>query len=105
MDAYGLKGPGRWVFAGFTGGDRLGDDLCQLPRAGDGLFAARMDDGAGDASGIAFFSIAEDDVHQLRLLHFRQPLRRADTATGVHAHVQRSIPVKCKAAFGIIQLR
>ena len=79
------------------------DDLGQGPRRVDGVLAARLDDGARDGAGMTLFAQCRDDEPELALTGARNNVGRARAVTA-HAHVERPIEAKRKAARGIVDL-
>src|SRR5580693_2624707 len=78
-------------------------DLGQRPRRVDGMLAARLDDGACNSAGMTLFAQCRDDEPELALTGARDDVGCA-RAVASHAHVERSVEAKRKAARGIVDL-
>ena len=79
------------------------DDLGQRPRRGDGALAARLDDRARNGAGMTLFAQYRDDEPEFALTGARNDVGRA-RAVPAHAHVERPVEAKRKAARGIVDL-
>src|ERR1700733_6543838 len=79
------------------------DDLGQRSRRVDGVLTARLDDRACDSAGMTLFAQDGDDEPEFALTGARDDVGRAWTIAA-HAHVERPIEAKRKAARGIVDL-
>src|ERR1700722_5647083 len=79
------------------------DDLGQRPRRVDGVLAPRLDDGACNTARMTLLAQCRDDEPKLALTGARDDVSGARVVIA-HAHVERPIEAKRKAARGIVDL-
>src|SRR4051794_10090841 len=79
------------------------DDVGQRARSEYRVLLARGDDGARDGAGATLFAKDVDDIGQIDLGGFSNDVRDG-RAFLTHAHVERAIEAKGKAAFGLVEL-
>src|SRR5262249_33249101 len=91
VHADGLEGARGRMLAGLTGPHGAGDDCRELAGRADRLVFALFENGAGDASGEAFFSELRDHVADLVATGASEPVGSTRAALRVHAHVERTV--------------
>ncbi len=84
---------------------RRSNDLRQLFGAGHRFNTVTFDDRAGDTFTETLFAEGFNHPGDIGFFCRLQPLGRGLTARRIHAHVQRPVAHKGKAAFRIVKLR
>ena len=96
---------GRMLARLATTTDDARDQLRQLQRALQRLFAARVDDGLGDAPAHALLAEPPQHVGDPLGIRMRQKLCRALALARIHAHIQRAVDHEAETACRLVQLR
>jgi hypothetical protein len=82
----------------------LRDQGCQLARGLQRRKPPGAHDGAGNAPGPAFFSIALDHGHQARFVQRVEQVCCGLLVSPIHAHIQGSFTHEAKTPFGRFEL-
>src|SRR5256885_10412939 len=95
----------RWVLPSLGGPDRASHELGKLRGVAKGPLAfAPSNNRLCNGASKPFFAVVTYHLRNLLGIGFRQPVRHALAARGVHAHVQRTLEAEAEATLRVVDL-